>query len=323
MFRRVMSICATHTIRSGNGNGKRFGKRAAPPVTTISPRLEALEDRTLPTTYTVLNLADGGAGSLRDAVAQANAHPGADTIQFAPRLHGTIALSNTAASGPLNITDDLTLQGPGGNVLMVSGSDVTQTITVQGGVRFSLSGLTLTHGNDAAAVQNGSASGGAIFADNGSTLAIQAVRFADNQSMGSGGALDLFGSATIQDCQFTDNRAPAGGGGAIEDFGPSLTLANCSFLDNQGSFGGAIDTESGTLAVTNSSFVGNLAPNNGGAISLGCPATLTNCTFVANVSDGVGEGGAITNFGNPLAITNCAFLNNLARSVDGGKAGRS
>ena len=36
-----------------------------------------LEDRTVPSTFTVLNLADSGEGSLRQAVLDANAHPGA------------------------------------------------------------------------------------------------------------------------------------------------------------------------------------------------------------------------------------------------------
>src|SRR5262245_1988975 len=44
--------------------------------------LDVLEDRTVPSTFTVLNTNDTGAGSLRDAVAQPNANVGADTIVF-------------------------------------------------------------------------------------------------------------------------------------------------------------------------------------------------------------------------------------------------
>jgi hypothetical protein len=43
-----------------------------------------LEDRTVPSTFTVGNLADSGFGSLRAAIADANANPGADLIRFAP-----------------------------------------------------------------------------------------------------------------------------------------------------------------------------------------------------------------------------------------------
>ena len=49
--------------------------------------LETLEDRVVPTTFTVLNGLDGGDGSLRAAIAAANDetnNPGHDTINFDP-----------------------------------------------------------------------------------------------------------------------------------------------------------------------------------------------------------------------------------------------
>jgi hypothetical protein len=69
--------------------------------------LEALEARTVLSTFTVTSLADSGAGSLRDAVQQANANPGSE-IQFKPGLKGTIPLSSE-----LDITANLTIDGPG------------------------------------------------------------------------------------------------------------------------------------------------------------------------------------------------------------------
>src|SRR5262245_46241909 len=42
------------------------------PPRRFRPRLEVLEDRALPSTFTVLNLADSGAGSLRAAILAAN-----------------------------------------------------------------------------------------------------------------------------------------------------------------------------------------------------------------------------------------------------------
>src|SRR5262249_25273324 len=50
--------------------------------------VERLEDRTVPSTFTVGNLADSSPGSLRQAVLDANAHPGADLIAFAPAVRG-------------------------------------------------------------------------------------------------------------------------------------------------------------------------------------------------------------------------------------------
>src|SRR5262245_55167448 len=78
--------------------------------------VELLEDRTVPSTFTVRNLADSGPGSLRQAVLDANAHPGADLIAFAPAASGTIALTG----GELSVTGDLTIVGPGAQRLTVS-----------------------------------------------------------------------------------------------------------------------------------------------------------------------------------------------------------
>src|SRR5262245_10577972 len=83
------------------------------------PRLESLEDRSLPSTLTVTNLAEAGPGSLRQSVQAANVTPGPDTIRFAGGLSGTIALK----SGELSITDGLTIAGPGADRLTVSGDD--------------------------------------------------------------------------------------------------------------------------------------------------------------------------------------------------------
>jgi hypothetical protein len=47
-------------------------------------------------TFRVLNVADDGFGSLRAAIAAANARPGADVIHFTRQVRGTIVLT----SGP-------------------------------------------------------------------------------------------------------------------------------------------------------------------------------------------------------------------------------
>src|SRR5262245_35735363 len=91
-------------VPAGNEKGPRATrprKRTAPARLT----LEVLETRTVPSTFTVLNLADSGTGSLRQAILDANANPGTDAIDFATT--GTIALT----SGQLDISDSLTING--------------------------------------------------------------------------------------------------------------------------------------------------------------------------------------------------------------------
>src|SRR5262249_56824368 len=90
------------------------------------------------------NLADGGDGSLRQAVLDANspAYPGADVINFAAGLQGTIALGGV----PLSITDHLTIEGPGAELVAVSGEDASRVFEIVAGVAAVLDGLTITRG---------------------------------------------------------------------------------------------------------------------------------------------------------------------------------
>src|SRR5262249_7391682 len=98
------------------------------PRRPFRPCLGVLEGRDLPSTFPVTNLLDSGPGSLRAAIAAANANPGADTISFAGGLRGTIAL----AGGQLSITDALTIDGPGAWQLAVSGDDASRVFRVAG-----------------------------------------------------------------------------------------------------------------------------------------------------------------------------------------------
>jgi hypothetical protein len=73
----------------GLGSGRRTLSRSQrrQPVARRRLQVEALEDRCMPSTFTVLNINDSGVGSFRDAIVQVNAdtQPGTDTIVFAIR----------------------------------------------------------------------------------------------------------------------------------------------------------------------------------------------------------------------------------------------
>src|SRR4051794_33754798 len=104
--------------------------------------LEELEGRLVLSAYHVSTLTDGGPGSLRDAIAQANNHAGADVIIFGSGLTGTIALTG----GELDITDDLKINGPGADRLTVSGNHISRVFKVESGETVSISGLTIAGG---------------------------------------------------------------------------------------------------------------------------------------------------------------------------------
>src|SRR5262249_44345670 len=103
-------------------------------------RVEVLDDRCLPSTFTVTNLLDNGSGSLRAAVAAANANPGADAIDFATT--GTITLT----SGQLDITDSLTINGPGADALTVSGNQASRVFGIAGDPTVTIADLTVANG---------------------------------------------------------------------------------------------------------------------------------------------------------------------------------
>src|SRR5262245_10665134 len=110
---------ATRRSRSGGG--------VAPRPRRATPQMECLEDRTVTSTFTVLNTHDAGDGSLRQAILDANALAGPDEIRFAlaPDDH-TIALDGNE----LSITDSLTLNGPGADQLAVSGSGLSRVLSI-------------------------------------------------------------------------------------------------------------------------------------------------------------------------------------------------
>ena len=92
------------------------------------------------TTYTVNTTNDAPAGStsctglgacnLRDAIDAANRHAGPDTVNFVAGLSGTITLGQGPNAGEIAITDDLTLAGPGADLLSLSGNSASRVFHI-------------------------------------------------------------------------------------------------------------------------------------------------------------------------------------------------
>ncbi len=184
-------------------------------------RFEPLEDRRLLSVFTVTNLQDGAVakagdlpGSLRQAIFDANANPGADTIQFDSSLNGgTITLT----AGELAITDSLTIDGPGATNLTISGNNQSRIFDVNDGsnttnINVEIDGLTLTGGNAPGTSVDGA--GGAIFSLESLTLKNSTIT--GNTAAISGGGIYskdyASGATTIQNCTITNNTAGFGGG---------------------------------------------------------------------------------------------------------------
>ncbi|HEV3083012.1 MAG TPA: hypothetical protein VGY66_24720, partial [Gemmataceae bacterium] len=92
------------------------------------PGVELLEDRRLPSMFLVTNTLDAGAGSLRQAILDANANPGPDLIDFNIPGAGvqTIAVGDTTFLPLPIITDPVAIDGysqPGASVNTLSVGD--------------------------------------------------------------------------------------------------------------------------------------------------------------------------------------------------------
>jgi uncharacterized protein (TIGR03118 family) len=143
--------------------------------------LEALEDRTLPSTLTVLNNHDNGAGSLRAVLADAHA---GDTVRFDHHLSGqTITLT----SGELVIDKSLEIDGLGADRLTVSGNDASRVFRISGSTTVvEIDDLTIAHGRatDTTAGPSGLVTLGGGLLNSGAHVTLSGVTFEDNQAIG-------------------------------------------------------------------------------------------------------------------------------------------
>lgn len=269
----------------------------------FEPRLTVLDDRTLPSTFTVMNLDDSGPGSLRAAVDEANANPGVDRVQFAHKLTGTITLS----TGELEITDAVNVDGPGASRITVSGDGATRVFHVMA-TDVEIGGLTISDGF--------ADQGGGIWVEFGAGLSVSRAVFTQNHADGGfplGGGIYSSGELVVIDSLFSQNSAAFGGGISVD--GPVSQIVHCRFVENQADFGGGIDSFATPLSVAWSTFTGNHANFAGGAIdSLGAGTqndiSLANSTFGDNDA---ATGGAYFGLNErDVAIANCTFRNNRA-----------
>lgn len=253
----------------------------------------ALADGATAATFTVTSLADAGPGSLRQAVIDAEAAPGADEVAFAPGLTGTITLT----SGEIVITGPLVVHGPGAGVLTVSGNDQSRIFHIENfalatPIDVTLSALTLTRGN---AVLSESA-GGAVFAQ-GENLTILNCVISDSTSGfqadpptdGCGGNVAFFGltgeTLRIADSTLSDGRTLSIGftnGGNLCVSRGTLILERSIITGGTADIGGGlmVDSLTGNSTISHSTISGNQASMEGGGIA----ATLTGAALTIDSS---------------------------------------
>jgi PhoPQ-activated pathogenicity-related protein len=322
-------VFATHGVQDPAGNRFAMGQ-----ISTVFGSF------TVDNTADTVDVAPGdgaavdslGQKTLRAAVQEANARPGYDVIRLNAGIY-TFNLAgrgeDSAATGDLDVTDDLTILGAGEDVTVIDAATLDRVLEVFPGVKLSLVGVTITGGvatdeggslpagggvlaTDAnliltdstvagnTAEEDVDSFGGAGIAVVGGSLVMDSVTVSDNtaesdpdaDSVGFGGGLFAIDDAqvSISEGEFTTNTADVGGGLFFNE--SQGTVFGTSILENSANFnGGGIDTEFSELSLQSAAMSANFAGLAGGALSnFGSRVEILQSNISGNSSAGVGGG---------------------------------
>jgi len=297
-------------------------------------RLQSLEERAVPATYTVISTTDTGTGSgnsgdLRYCLAQANGNAGIDAIVFnetsGPGLVNFLAAPQTITLGgsELPILEAVIIDAPESKAGFVpvtidanGKSRVFNVSTAAPSLNAVLNGLVIT---------NGSASVGAgILADTSGLILSHCTVTTNTASEDFGGGLYCIGACDVQLLHSTISGNTAantsgGGGGGIATFGGSLYAYNCTFSSNVAALAnvgggvyavGASGIDPLQLEFDNCTLDGNAAAAGGGMAAVFCTASLKSCTISDNNT--TSNGGGIWLSYCPTELTDCTITGNSA-----------
>lgn len=272
-------------------------------------------------TFEVTTNADSGAGSLRQAVLDANASAGPDTVTFAVGLAGqTIELD-----GVIIVTETLDIDGLGSAQLTIERSapivmDMLAFQPIAAGQDFTVRGITL--------LGDGSTAGSGVIANNNvetpRDVSLDDVVINDMFTTIDGAAMNVFiisGSLSIIDSFFASNVSDADGGAVrAAGVGEHITIVNSEFESNVADGeGGAVATD-GLAGVTieASTFTSNEAETGGGlAVRTDGALEIEQSTFVRNDAS-AGGGLFAATVTEPSRIVDSTFDDNAAGQRGGG-----
>lgn len=263
--------------RRGNSQRARFMRNSAPCLLFVVLCTASANAAT----YTVNTLVDENDGigtggvSLREAIDAANANAGTDAITFS--VTGTITLT---ADLP-NITESLSIDGPGASSLILDGGHTYRAFKVMSGATLTLAHIAINNmqarGGNGRSTSSGGAGGGAagmgaaLFLNAGSAN-VSAVTFDGNAVFGGNGGFNDGGSIYY---------AGGGGGG----------LGTAAFSEIDGTGGGFLGGAGGGWGIP-----GNPGGEGAGGGGGGSHAGPTTSAGGAGGFGGGGGGGSAGDF---------------------------
>ncbi len=271
-------------------------------------------------TFVVTNANDSGAGSLRDAINQANGNAQADTINFDPAFFN-VARTITLTSGEIQIGSDganpgrlVVINGPGASLLTISGNNASRIFLLGPDFNASvtMNGMTLRDGNG---VGFADPNGGAIFAQVAANLTLNAMVLRNNviTAVARGGAMFMngVGHTVINDSLITENSAYGEGGFYIDNIQENrFTMRNTTVSNNRATSAdvGGFSLVRGTNLIENCRVTGNVATRSFGGIVVFQAVRLDVSDTLISENDGMQDnGGGLSTDGS--AIVNLRRLN--------------
>jgi len=236
-----------------------------------------------------------GTCTLRAAVQEANATVAADTIQLPDAKHALKIVGageDAAATGDLDILEDLTIEGVGVRDTKIKGKK-DRVFHIAPDVIMTMTELAIEGGKVGAKGEIG-------------------------DEVNGGGILN-HGDLTLIDVVVTKNAASDDGGG-IANLGGMLTATRLEVSKNKaGDDAGGIDSDSGSLVMTDWTVAKNTAGDEGGGLEIdGGTAILQAGTVNGNKAKTGGAGGISLEDGGNLEATNVTVSGNKAKTIGGG-----
>ena len=283
--------------------------------------------------------------SLREAIRLANADPNPSTITFAASLTSGGPATITLGGTELAISTDVTVIGPGDELLTVDANDKSQVLLVDNDnsdtlATVSISGLTFTRGNhpggggvgngggisnsenltlDNITVSNSSAeNGGGIGIINGKLTLLNSVISGNTASVRGAGFRINSGEFTIRNSRFANNTTVGFGGGLMAEDATG-TISDSTFSENGAALGGGVGHQNGSLVILRSTISGNTATEVGGGLlsySLYSPGFLDIDQSTISNNTSSEDGGGVAVFAGTGSLTavisNSTITNNRA-----------
>ena len=243
-------------------------------------------------------ICDAGDGdcSLRAAIMEANALAGADEVTLPEGIYNlTIdgANENDSATGDLDVTDELTVNGNGHKATVIDASLVSDRI---------LHVIAATVTVNRLALQGGSSfNGGSGISSNGMVI-LEQCKISGNGGFGGGGGISNSGVMSLEHSTITENGAGLGGGG--------ISNSGTMFLNDS------------TVSANVAGFMNPIVKGGGGIENTGV-MTLINTTVTKNtatVGAGYPAGGGIQNRGR-LTLMGSSVTDNSASNVNSSGGG--